>query len=530
MSQTIYYDMPPAMGADIGNGFASAALLEGSEAQDPIVLLSNELRRSGMPTDAYISDKREITVLGAEDRILRCPWRSVHAIKHHMEAGEKITLTDGKGKKIEVAADDVYAAIARDLLTMANRERTALRQPTVARLVLTYPVQFRDRPELLARMKRAVESIETGSGGHYEVIARLPEPVAAAFDYLYYMLHLAPEDRRISQNRFTALVYDLGHGTFDSSIVSAVADSDEYTVHASEGLPDVGGRNFDEIILNEFLHQLEQQSASVSSPASVGYETLRRLAVRAKHELSDKPLFEDDATFMVDGEYASFTLTRARFEELSRGLLDQTLMKTDRMLRYAKEHGVKIDAIVLCGGSSVMPMVKQNLEELARRDGIRVEAHRPSSAVSFGAARYARQCVRPDRDHQPEPGSTLSQKAEYAFGVSRQQTDSIYDEIVFLMPPDAVLPARSKPIDLRAERSGLLTLVIARSRQLGREETTSEPGACWELIRFTFELSPMQACTARFIIGEDRSITAELTTPDGKTHTRSTDEKKEKSE
>ena len=519
--------LQPAMGLDVGNGFACPALLEGGENQDPVVLLSNELRRSGMPTDAYVSDKKEITVLGAQDRIMRSPWRGVHAVKHHMAAGERIILSDGKGKRVDIAADDVYAAIARDALGMANRERAALRQSPVTRIALTYPVEFRDRPELLARMKRAVESVETGSGGHYEVIARLPEPVAAAFDYLYYMLHLAPEDRRITGDQFTVLVYDLGHGTFDSSIVSVSADSDEYIVHASEGLPDVGGRNFDELILQEFLSQLEQSHEAVPSPASVGYETLRRLAVRAKHELSEKPMFEDDSTFMANGEYASFSITRSRFEELAGGLIDQTLIRTDRMLRYAKSHGISIDAIVLCGGSSAMPMVRSGLEQLARQQEIRVEAHRPSSAVAFGAARYARQCMRSGRDHNH--GATLSQTAEYSFGVARRQQDSIYDEITFLTAPDAALPATSDSIELRAERSGLLTLAVARSMQRGVRETTAEPRDCWELIRFTFELSPLQTCSAAFTIGEDRSITATVTTPDGRTFTQSTDANKEMS-
>ena len=80
---------------------------------------------------------------------------------------------------------------------------------------------------------------------------------------------------------------------------------------------------------------------------------------------------------------------------------------------------------------------------------------------------------------------------------------------------------------MRAERSGLLTLTVARSQQPGGNEAAAAPGACWELIRFTFELSPLQEATARFTIGEDRSITASVVTPDGRTFTRSTDAKKE---
>lgn len=502
----------PVLGVDIGNGFAYCSLLS-DENRDPDILLSDAFRREGLPTNAYVDQDGRVLVQGISSMLLRHPGRGVYAIKRHLAAGETITLWD-HGSSFEVSADKVYQAIVRELLEIANRERCAIRQEPVYQLVLTYPVEFRDNKKILAQMKYSVECIELEGGKRYQVIGMLPEPAAVAFDYLYYMRHLAVENRLGSENGFTVVVYDLGHGTFDTALVSAEDNSDKYTVYASDCAPDVGGKNFDEEILEELLRQLKETYGK--TPNEVGKERLRRLAVRFKHELTEKEVYTDDSTYQLDGEYAEFSITRQRFEELAMSLLEKTLVKVRRMLKYAQNNGIEVDGIILSGGGSQMPMVARELKEMTREQGLRIEMHRPSNAVSLGAARWAWQIS------NPSSGSAeLKQRSEFSFGIPHQAPGKLYDEVVLLVPSNAELPAVSEPFELKAEENGVVSVIVRRLKERGKDPKTASQEDCWELFRFSFEVKPGEKCSGSFTLGEKGEITAAVTTEDGKTLTQS---------
>lgn len=502
----------PVLGVDIGNGFGYCSLLS-DERRDPDVLLSDAFRREGLPTDAYVDQDGRIQVREISSLLLRRPGRGVHAIKRHLAAGEAITLWD-HGSSFEVSADKVYQAIVRELLEIANHERRTMRQEPVYRLVLTYPVEFRDNKRILARIKHSVESIELEGGKHYQVVGMLPEPAAVAFDYLYYMRHLAAEHRIDSKNSFTVIVYDLGHGTFDTALVSAQENSDKYTVYASDCLSDVGGENFNQALLEELLRQLKEQYGE--TPNEGGKEQLRRLAVRFKHELTDKETYTDDSTYQVDGEYVELSITRQRFEELTMSLLEKTLAKVGRLLKYAQTNGIGVDGIVLSGGGSQMPMVARALKELTQKQGLRIEIHRPSNAVSLGAARWAWQI-----STSSGGSAELKQLSEYSFGTPRRVPGKLYDEVQLLIPSDAELPAASESFELTAEENGVVSVIVRRLKEQGKDAKTAAQEDCWELFRFSFEVKPGETCRGFFTLGEKGEITAEITTQDGKTLTQS---------
>lgn len=509
----------PVLGIDIGNGFGYCSLLS-DENRDPDILLSDAFRRDGLPTDAYVDQDGRILVRGIASMISRRPGRGIHAIKQHLAAGETITLRD-RDSTVQVSADKVYQAIARELLDMANRERLAVRQEPIYRLVLTYPAEFKDNKSILARMKNSVESIELEGGKRYEVIGMLPEPAAVAFDYLYYMRHLAVENRLDRANSFTVIVYDLGHGTFDTALVSAQENSDKYTVYASEGLPDVGSKNFDEALMEELLRQLKDKYGK--APGDGRREELRRLAVRFKHELTNKEAYTDDSTYQLDGEYAEFSFTRQEFEELTRPLLDQTLSKVQRILRYAQRNSIGVDGIVLSGGGSQMPMVTRALRELTQELGLRIEMHRPSSAVSLGAARWARQIAGPSNGT-----AKLKQLSEYSFGIPRLAPGKLYDEVLMLIPSNAELPAVSGPFELTAGENGVVSVIVRRFKERGEDPKTADQRDCWELFRFSFEVRPGERCKGSFTLGEKGEITASITTGSGKTLTQSSFDRRTK--
>lgn len=241
--------------------------------------------------------------------------------------------------------------------------------------------------------------------------------------------------------------------------------------------------------------------------------------MRFKHELTDKEVYTDDSTYQLDGEYAEFSITRQRFEELTISLLDKTLSKVGRMLKYAKSNNIKVDGIVLSGGGSQMSMVTRALKELTQGQGLRIEMHRPSSAVSLGAARWAWQISAPST--RPADSAELKQLSEFSFGIPRQAPGKLYDGVQLLVPSSAELPVTSPAFELEAGENGVVSVVVRRLKERGKDPDTAAQEDCWKLFRFYFEVEPGEKCSGSFTLGEKGEITAAITTQSGKSLTQS---------
>lgn len=221
------------------------------------------------------------------------------------------------------------------------------------------------------------------TGHPLRVLGRLPEPAAVAIDYLHYMQHIAPEDIRLKEDRFTVLVYDLGHGTFDTAVVTAQSKGSPYQLHAKNGLPEVGGKDFDRLLYEEFCRQLLEQY-DYAPKNERDRQKILQAAIQAKFELTDGE--NSVQQILVKGEYLEVEVTQARFEELSQHLMFQTLELVQNVLEESEANDITVQGIVLSGGASKMPMVKRNLEAMVE-GAMPVVLYRPSEAVSYGAAR-----------------------------------------------------------------------------------------------------------------------------------------------
>lgn len=377
------------LGCDIGNGYGYISLLCDYKS-DPMPLFpsSYKLADAGMPTTAYVVPPRGDFIhvfdngKSAEERYKGKSAQLVRAIKTRLNE-EYINVA---GVTTPINVDHIYSTIARDLLLLAEEELKNKGMQPIYDVVFTFPASFSDKVSLLERMQSSIENLRI-NGSKINVLGKLPEPAAVAIDYLHYMQHIAPEKVRIKKDQFTVLVYDLGHGTFDTAVVTARSDGEPYTVHFKAGLPAVGGKDFDQILYDEILSKLQEQYAY--TPKNVFQrEFIRQEAVDAKLTLSDN----DVATISVindsEDSYCDIDITRERFEELSQHLLLQTLELVQNVLDEAASSGIQIDCIVLSGGASKMPMVRNSLEKLV--DGqYPIILHRPSEAVSYGAARFA---------------------------------------------------------------------------------------------------------------------------------------------
>lgn len=379
-------------GCDVGNGFGMISVLSKNDQEPHPVLpaLRNLNDKEGMPTAVYFTPPEGDPVMvfdrtagSAEAKIARDPAHGVRAVKTRLREG----VLHLPGIEGALSPYDAYAAIARDLVKLGNYQRALEGEAPIYRMVLAYPsalMQYDTYLDILDGMQRSIESVEL-DGHRLEVAARIPEPAAAAIDYL----HKLQTDGIIGGDEFCAIVYDLGFGTFDVAAVTARAQGDPFDVWASDGLPDVGGKDFDRRLYDELAGQLSREYGY--EPASdQERETLRRLAVEAKCQLTDNETWSGEhQSHRGDGAFMELEVTRGRFEEITRDLLLQTVEKTAAMIEAQRAEGRRIDAIVLSGGASQMPMVRTALEALAG-DSVPIHLFRPGQAVSFGAARYAR--------------------------------------------------------------------------------------------------------------------------------------------
>ena len=376
-------------GCDIGNGFGYISLLENANSDPKPMFLTNatyQLDMIGMPTSAYISppDGKKIEVFdgrSACNKHRRESDKFIHAVKTRLKEG-KIPVP---GISKAVSTDAIYAAIARDLVKQGNERRKADNKDCIYRIAFAYPAAFTGDVSLINRMKKSIEGISV-DGKKIQVIASLPEPAAVAIDYLYYLQNFATENIQQTGENFTALIYDLGHGTFDAAVVTARSKGEPYRLHFSDGIPDVGGQDFDDILYLEIINNLKVRYGYAPQNNNEK-ENIRNEAIKIKHELTNDDISSCSIS-LPNGEYAEIEISKKTFEEKSKHLIMQTMLKVSDMLEKAKTDSIHIDAIVLSGGASQMPMVIDNLRLVLEGDPIPIESHRPSKAVSFGAARY----------------------------------------------------------------------------------------------------------------------------------------------
>lgn len=517
------------LGCDIGNGFGFVSLLQEVNSDPfPMFPAKYKLTPLGMPTSAYIAppDGTKIEVFcfkksggrAAIKEYSRNPERFVHAAKTRLKEG-KIHVP---GIAKTVSADAIYAAIARDLIALANEQCRNMGKDPVYDVVFTFPAAFSDDLPLLNRMQSGIESVEL-DGRKIKVIGRLPEPAAAAIDYLHYMQNIAPEHIRISEDHFTVLVYDLGHGTFDTAVVTARSKGEPYQVLAKSGLPEIGGKDFDDILYREICRILKERCGYVPKNEEMR-AYIRSAAANMKHELSDSEsgMFQ---LLVQDGSYVDIEITREQFEELSWHLLSQTLELVKDVLEGAAVRGIVIDAIVLSGGASQMPMVINNLNKLVAEENISVRVYRPSEAVSYGAARYA-YGLRAGAFSQPENGcvpsfmpeiirkqipsggnanTVLEQFTDHCYGIWLPSEKKLSGNVHFIVKSGIKLPAVSESVPI-ISASGRVVLKLYRSKEKDTNIEIAEVEQCTEIMRIPFDIPCNTICEVRIVVLEDYNV------------------------
>ncbi|MBD2869462.1 molecular chaperone DnaK [Paenibacillus arenilitoris] len=347
--------MSKVIGIDLGTTNSCVAVMEGGEA---VVIPNPEGNRTTPSVVGFKKDGERVVGETAKRQAITNPDRTIISIKRHMGTNHKETI-DGK----EYTPQEISAIILQKLKSDAE----AYLGQTVTQAVITVPAYFNDSQRQATK--------DAGKIAGLEVLRIVNEPTAAA---LAYGLEKS-EDQ-------TILVYDLGGGTFDVSILE-LGDG-FFEVKATSGDNKLGGDDFDQVIIDYLVNEFKKDQGIDLSKDKAAVQRLKDAAEKAKKELSGVLTSAISLPFitMVDGvpQHLEMSLTRAKFDELSAALVERTLGPTRQALSDAGMSPSDIDKVVLVGGSTRIPAVQDAVKKLIGK-----EPHKgvnPDEVVALGAA------------------------------------------------------------------------------------------------------------------------------------------------
>ena len=356
--------MARAVGIDLGTTNSVVSVLEGG---DPVVIANAEGTRTTPSVVAFSKDGEVLVGSVAKRQAVTNVDRTISSVKRHMGT-DWTTEIDGK----KYTPQEISA---RTLMKLKG-DAEAFLNDTVTDAVITVPAYFNDAERQATK--------EAGEIAGLNVLRIVNEPTAAA---LAYGLDKGKEDELI-------LVFDLGGGTFDVSLLEVGKDDDGFStiqVRATSGDNRLGGDDWDHRVVEWLLAQVKANTGADLSKDKIALQRLQEAAEQAKKELSSA------SSTNISLQYLSVTpegpihldekLTRAKFEELTRDLLERTKKP---VLDVIKEAGVSISEIsevILVGGSTRMPAVAELVKELTGREPNK--GVNPDEVVAMGAALQA---------------------------------------------------------------------------------------------------------------------------------------------
>lgn len=344
--------MGKVIGIDLGTTNSCVAVMEGGEA---VVIPNAEGNRTTPSIVAFTKDGERLVGQVAKRQAITNPDRTIVSIKRKMGSSFKVEV-DGK----DYSPQEISAMILQKLKADAE----SYLGEKVTQAVITVPAYFKDSQRQATK--------DAGRIAGLEVLRIINEPTAAALAYGL--------DKGEDQ---TVLVFDLGGGTFDVSILE-LGDG-VFEVKATSGNNNLGGDDFDQRIIEHLVSEFKKAQGIDLSKDRMAVQRLKEAAEKAKHELSSVSTSNINLPFITataDGPvHLDLTLTRAKLEELLRDLIDKTVGPTQQALRDSE---LEINRVLLVGGSTRIPLVQETIRKLVGKDphkGIN-----PDECVALGAA------------------------------------------------------------------------------------------------------------------------------------------------
>lgn len=346
--------MSKIIGIDLGTTNSAVAVLEGGEDK---IIPNPEGARTTPSVVGFKNGERQVGEVAKRAAITNP--NTISSIKRHMGTNYKETI-EGK----DYSPQEISAIILQYLKSYAEDYLGE----TVDKAVITVPAYFNDAQRQATK--------DAGKIAGLEVERIINEPTAAA---LAYGMDKTETDQ-------TILVFDLGGGTFDVSILE-LGDG-VFEVHSTAGDNELGGDDFDKKIIDYLVAEFKKDNGIDLSQDKMALQRLKDAAEKAKKDLSGVTSTQISLPFITAGEagplHLEVTLTRAKFDELTHDLVERTIAPTRQALKDANLSASDIDQVILVGGSTRIPAVQETIKkELGK------EPHKgvnPDEVVAMGAA------------------------------------------------------------------------------------------------------------------------------------------------
>lgn len=350
--------MSKTIGIDLGTTNSCVAVIEGGE---PVVIANAEGARTTPSVVAFKKDGERIVGQAAKRQAIANPERTVISIKREMGSDFKVKIDDKQYTPQEISAM---------ILQKLKADAEAYLGEPVSSAVITVPAYFTDSQRQATK--------DAGKIAGLDVKRIINEPTAAA---LSYGIDKGEEQK--------VMVYDLGGGTFDVSIIEMGDGVQE--VLATAGNNRLGGDDFDKRVMDWMVSEFKKENGIDLSGDKMAVQRLKEAAEKAKIELSgmtstqiNLPFITADAT---GPKHLDLTLTRAKFDELTADLVEKTMGPVQQAMKDAGLSFNEINKVLMVGGSSRMPAVQDAVKKATGKDPFK--GINPDECVAIGAALQA---------------------------------------------------------------------------------------------------------------------------------------------
>ena len=410
-----------AVGIDLGTTYSCIAWL--NEHGHPITI-PNQEGELATPSVVFFDDEESVIGTEALRNAIASPDRVVQNAKRHIGNLEKTWLING----VSYSPMHISGLILRKLISAAQRQIGEITEA-----VVTVPAQFSDA--------QRHATIQAGHAAGLERVEIINEPVAAALCHVLGSEGLAFTELAIDQQ---LLVYDLGGGTLDLAIVNYTSDS--VTVVASDGDLELGGLDWTQTLVDIAAERFLEEFREDPRKDPESHQFLALEAEQAKRSLSVRP--RAAITVQHGGNRQTYQISQEEFEDRSHTLISRSDGITRRILADNGFGWAHVDVVLMTGGSSRMPMVRNSLKKLSGRT--LNSSLSPDQSIAHGAAYYAgmllsnQQHTRTVFNSQASSRlSTLKQQGVNARGLGILIRDTATGKRIphYLIPPNTPLPA-----------------------------------------------------------------------------------------
>jgi len=348
--------MSKVIGIDLGTTNSCVAVMEGG---DSVVIPNTEGNRTTPSIVAFTKDGERLVGETAKRQAITNPDNTISSIKRHMGTDHNVKA-NGK----EYTPQDISAMILQKLKADAE----SYLGETVTDAVITVPAYFTDSQRQATK--------DAGKIAGLEVKRIINEPTAASLSY-----GLDKEDEHQ-----TVMVFDLGGGTFDVSVLE-LGDG-VFEVLATKGDNHLGGDDFDNVVMNHLADEFKKENGVDLRQDNMALQRLKEAAEKAKKELSTTMTTNINLPFITANQngplHLNLDLTRAKFDELTADLVERTAGPTREALKDSGLSASELNKVILVGGSSRIPAVQEAVKRITGKD-----AHKginPDECVALGAA------------------------------------------------------------------------------------------------------------------------------------------------